>query len=227
MPRSTRVFKKRRREFCKKKVSEDCEISDSDVVLEEPVGDRLGLDESDITPRPRPTVDTDDVVSASKLKLGNISKNYNDIIDKEPDFVNEIVNMNNLMKVISQIAVCKNCYEPIDFKIKNRVGLFFSGNFSCAGCSEKTLASFENSSIIIPNKPQDKKVGLYDINVRLVYGMRTIGKGQTAAATLCGVLNLPTPPSQFSNYTEVLGSEAENVLFQNYEGSSRGSCDIE
>ena len=34
-----------------------------------------------------------------------------------------------------------------------------------------------------------KKLELYDINIRLVYGLRAIGKGQTAGDIICGVMN--------------------------------------
>ncbi|KAG8249913.1 hypothetical protein J6590_009040 [Homalodisca vitripennis] len=203
MPRSNRIFKKRKSEFYKKKVVVECESSGSGVVLEETVEDRLVESETEPSPTPN-NEDTDDVVSASKVKLGNISQNYKNITDKEPNFQNDIVDFKKLINVISQIAVCKQCHQPIDFKIKYRVGLFFSGNFSCEGCNEKTLASYENS-LVLQNRPNDD-TKLYDINVRLVYGMRTIGRGQTAAATLCGVLNLPSPPSRFMNYTQLLGS---------------------
>ncbi|KAJ4436588.1 hypothetical protein ANN_16621 [Periplaneta americana] len=38
---------------------------------------------------------------------------------------------------------------------------------------------------------------LYNVNTRLVYGMRSIGKGRHAAQTFCAIMNLPPPPARF------------------------------
>ena len=40
----------------------------------------------------------------------------------------------------------------------------------------------------------------YDINLRIVYGMRCIGKGQKSAEEFCGMLDLPPPPKKFCDY---------------------------
>lgn len=63
------------------------------------------------------------------------------------------------------------------------------------------------------------KIGLpstnmYEVNARLVYGLRSIGKGVTAAKTLCGIMNLPSPPKKFIPCTEKLKSYAEDVCFE-------------
>lgn len=54
---------------------------------------------------------------------------------------------------------------------------------------------------------------MYDINFRLVYGLRSVGKCQKAAETLCGVLNLPRPPTHFQSYVDRLGTTLEDVCF--------------
>ncbi|GFU81966.1 uncharacterized protein TNCV_516471 [Trichonephila clavipes] len=46
--------------------------------------------------------------------------------------------------------------------------------------------------------------GVYDINVRLAYGLRCIGKGSSAAKTFCAVMNLPPPPAKFQRYNGIL-----------------------
>ncbi|GFX61561.1 uncharacterized protein TNCV_2745361 [Trichonephila clavipes] len=46
--------------------------------------------------------------------------------------------------------------------------------------------------------------GVYDINVRLAYGLRCIGKGSSAAKTFCAVMNLPPPPAKFERYNGIL-----------------------
>ncbi|GFT05053.1 uncharacterized protein NPIL_265111 [Nephila pilipes] len=46
--------------------------------------------------------------------------------------------------------------------------------------------------------------GFDDINIRLAYGMRCIGKGNSAAKTFCAVMNLPPPPAKFELYNDIL-----------------------
>ncbi|GFW27627.1 uncharacterized protein TNCV_1772461 [Trichonephila clavipes] len=44
----------------------------------------------------------------------------------------------------------------------------------------------------------------YELNIRLVYAMRCIGKGAESARMFCGIMNLPTPPTKFSKYSHIL-----------------------
>lgn len=46
----------------------------------------------------------------------------------------------------------------------------------------------------------DKTDGFFDINVKCVYGLRSIGKGSVAGRTLFGMLDLPSPPLRFERY---------------------------
>ncbi|GFU90921.1 uncharacterized protein TNCV_4922541 [Trichonephila clavipes] len=46
--------------------------------------------------------------------------------------------------------------------------------------------------------------GVYNINVRLAYGLRCIGKGRSAAKTFYAVMNLPPPPAKFQRYNGIL-----------------------
>ncbi|GFX00262.1 uncharacterized protein TNCV_297511 [Trichonephila clavipes] len=46
--------------------------------------------------------------------------------------------------------------------------------------------------------------GVYDINVRLSYGLRCIGKGSSAAKTFCAIMNLPPAPAQFQRYNGIV-----------------------
>ncbi|GFT60636.1 uncharacterized protein TNCV_1789251 [Trichonephila clavipes] len=46
--------------------------------------------------------------------------------------------------------------------------------------------------------------GVYDINVILTYGLRCIGKGSSAAKTICAAMNLPPPPAKFQRYNGIL-----------------------
>ncbi|GFX72785.1 uncharacterized protein TNCV_4063801 [Trichonephila clavipes] len=70
--------------------------------------------------------------------------------------------------------------------LKSRRGLAVSLEIICHNCEEST----STMSSKISNK-------CYDVNLRLTYGMRAIGKGGAAARIFCGLMNLPPPPAKF------------------------------
>ncbi|GFV66859.1 uncharacterized protein TNCV_4258341 [Trichonephila clavipes] len=52
---------------------------------------------------------------------------------------------------------------------------------------------------------------VYDINVRLAYCLRCIGKSSSSAKTFCAVMNLPPPPAKFQRYNGMLLENLSNV----------------
>ncbi|GFW75914.1 uncharacterized protein TNCV_4430921 [Trichonephila clavipes] len=58
-------------------------------------------------------------------------------------------------------------------------------------------------------KKQDTKV--YEVNTRLAYAMRSVGKGEAAAKVFCGVMNLPPPPKRFYESLHALNNATEKV----------------
>ncbi|KAG8258563.1 hypothetical protein J6590_029197 [Homalodisca vitripennis] len=51
------------------------------------------------------------------------------------------------------------------------------------------------------------------INIdKLVYGLRSIGKGMAAGKMLCGVMNLPQPPTKPFRYNKFLKDKAKQVM---------------
>ncbi|GFU67072.1 uncharacterized protein TNCV_4969211 [Trichonephila clavipes] len=50
-----------------------------------------------------------------------------------------------------------------------------------------------------------------EVNTRLVYAMRCIGKGAEAARMFCGIMNLPPPPTKFSKYNKMLLGATKDV----------------
>ncbi|GFU14244.1 uncharacterized protein TNCV_3579181 [Trichonephila clavipes] len=87
------------------------------------------------------------------------------------------------------LAFCTQ--EKIELRedLKSRRGLAVSLEIICHNCGESTMSSK------ISNK-------CYDVNVRLTYGMRAIGKGG-AAAIFCGLMNLPPPPAKFERHNSL------------------------
>ncbi|GFS56961.1 uncharacterized protein TNCV_2661431 [Trichonephila clavipes] len=109
-----------------------------------------------------------------------------------------------VLSIEADIASKMN-YEPItkDFSktkkkielredLKNRRGLAVSLEIICHNCEEST----STMSSKISNK-------CYDVNLRLTYGMRAIGKGGAAARIFCGLMNLPPPPAKFERHNSL------------------------
>ncbi|GFY13217.1 MAM and LDL-receptor class A domain-containing protein 1 [Trichonephila clavipes] len=76
--------------------------------------------------------------------------------------------------------------------LKSHRGLAVSLEIICDNCGE----SQSTMSSKISNK-------CYDINLRLTYGMRAIGKGGAAARIFCGLMNLPPSPAKFESHNSV------------------------
>lgn len=56
----------------------------------------------------------------------------------------------------------------------------------------------------------------YEVNRRLVYGMRTIGQGEASARRFCGIMNMPPPPKPkaYSKHNKALLKAAKAVANQ-------------
>ncbi|GFW50790.1 uncharacterized protein TNCV_3590721 [Trichonephila clavipes] len=95
------------------------------------------------------------------------------------------------MAVIRQKSYLK---EKIELRedLKSRRGLAVSLEIICHNCGEST----STMSSKISNK-------CYDVNLRLTYGMRAIGKGGAAARIFCGLMNLPPPPAKFERHNSL------------------------
>ncbi|GFX48104.1 uncharacterized protein TNCV_4114391 [Trichonephila clavipes] len=97
---------------------------------------------------------------------------------------------------MKNLLCCKYCCssEKIELRedLKSRRGLAVSLEIICHNCGEST----STMSSKISNK-------CYDVNLRLTYGMRAIGKGGAAARIFCGLMNLPLPPAKFERYNSL------------------------
>ncbi|GFX75729.1 uncharacterized protein TNCV_2237021 [Trichonephila clavipes] len=60
-------------------------------------------------------------------------------------------------------------------------------------------------------KAEIGKPSTYEVNTRLVYAMRCIGKGAEAARMFCGIMNLPPPPTKSSKYNKMLLGTTKDV----------------
>ena len=151
------------------------------------------------TPESNPSTSKNDNVecmstpsSASKKKLNYIEQNdENFSVDfnfNSSGFI--IVNLDMLTRLVQSFVKCKNCdsLKSIEVceKIDSRRGLASKIYLNCKVC-EKNASSMTSKLVS----------GNYEVNLRFAYALRCIGRGQKAAQTFCGLMNLPPPPTKF------------------------------
>lgn len=136
--------------------------------------------------------------NSSKLKQLYVLDEKGYEMFEDSDSCNVIVDLSLLSNLIQSFAACKHCTSSNTVCIKEestkRKGLATNISVYCSNCNENlsTMTS---------------KIGkhrLYEINTRFVYGIRCIGKGQSAGKTLCAVMNLPPPPTTFKKHSDVI-----------------------
>lgn len=150
--------------------------------------------------RLRPKVD-----SGSKAKLeGNLS--YYD--NKMSNLKYNLIDIDSFGEFIEEIAVCKSCHSKLKLSCKSVVGLVSEFNLICTSCGK------DKSSLNSKSVSANDNVVLYDLNLRLVYGLRSIGKGYSAAKNICGIMNLPPPPTMYLRHEKVLADSTKTVCEQ-------------
>ncbi|KAJ8866376.1 hypothetical protein PR048_032219 [Dryococelus australis] len=135
--------------------------------------------------------------SASKTKLSNSDDAYYSAEHENGDLGYILVDVSILESIFSDYLCCKLCGEPVTLKeLSARNGLANKLIVSCVNCN------FSNPLYISKKCKGD----LFESDVRILYGMPAIGKGPTPAKLLCGILDLPQPPSGMNKYTGVIGT---------------------
>ena len=85
--------------------------------------------------------------------------------------------------------------------------LFMEDNLNRKGCALTLRLLCEQCGwkhSFCTSKKQGKS---FEVNRRLVYGMRTLGKGYAGARKFCSVMNMPPPPTEkaFLSNSRVIG----------------------
>lgn len=200
MPRSKlKVFKKRNRIFTGRRVHSQSEV----------VSDVIDSPNLELQSRPNSSNVDNEVglleptrTSSSGSKINSNLDAYSAYIDCDNIGLNDcydMVSLQTLQNLISQIAVCVKCQGPLSLYPTNRLGLSFKLNLKCSIC---------NYEVSEKNSPAVNKKSA--INVRLAYAFRCIGKGEEAARNFCGLMNLPNPP-EFKRYNKILIQATKEV----------------
>ncbi|KAG8175975.1 hypothetical protein JTE90_009654 [Oedothorax gibbosus] len=132
--------------------------------------------------------------SASKKKLAKNESCYKELQQKEPSCnSNILLDISLLSEALEKFAACKKCGENISLETKCRAEIVHEIQLRCQLCDNKL--NFNSSK-----KVKTSTATLYENNVRLVFALRTIGKGRAAGETFCGIMNVTPPPEKFSTY---------------------------
>lgn len=145
-------------------------------------------------------------ISASKQKMCRNLEQYNERVSNL-EYI--IVNKNELFDTLQEVAVCKICNNTLSFENEHISGLASKIQISCSSC--KVRREMYSCNRVNVEEENGKPKPIYGINLRLVYALRTIGKGHTAAKMLCGILNLPPPPDRYSSHEIYLGTVVEQI----------------
>lgn len=199
MPRLNK-FNKRKRVFCGSSDPKKSKVSEtSDLIPDSPEPSC-----SNVRPIPESEVGLGlQKDSASMRKVGSNLDEYERF--QSTNVENgcfDIVNLQNLSKLLEQIAVCVKCGGSLIVDTKNRIGLSVNIIIKCS----RPSCSFEVSS----KNSEKLSCGKLEVNVRTMYAFRCIGKGEEAAKTFCAVMDLPSPPS-FKRYKKVVHTAAKEA----------------
>lgn len=200
MPRpSLKVYKKRKPVFTGvQKHSKKNQESDSSIQLE----DSNVSEPRPSVSEPRPESAKDE--SSSKKKVGAMIHKYDLYsVEEDENDMYDLVSLKKITELLNKIAVCSRCQGSLSMFPSNRKGLSCTVNVSCINC--KYTESMSNSNKI----PK----GHAEVNVRLAYGFRCIGKGEQAARTVCALMNMPQPP-EFRYYKNILHEAAKEVCLE-------------
>lgn len=137
--------------------------------------------------------------SASSRKIAEIDDNTGD-----SGYNNVIVSISILSNMLVSATECKYCKLEGTLTVKEdegaRQGLACKLSVVCSECN----FSHEFWS-------SNKTGGFFDINIKSVYGLRSIGKGSVSGRTLFGMLDLPDPPQRFERYNPMFINSLEKI----------------
>lgn len=129
------------------------------------------------------------------MKVEKNAQEYDHFLSKDIEY-NEIINIHLLSEALKG-SVC-NKFKEADISVrfvKQVVGLATELSIFCTTCQKDSCFL---TSKFVEKTVNNRKLKLYNVNTRLTYAMRSIGRGKAAAKMFCGVMNFPNPASTIS-----------------------------
>lgn len=150
--------------------------------------------------RPNPINPT----SSSKKKLSYIPEFLNNVREEKIS-VHIIIDLCLIYNLLNKFVMCQHCGAKhcvvLSEKRVYRKGLASKVVLSCTACSKSKTSMTSKLN----------KHRLYDVNTRLAYSLCAIGKGETAARTLCAIMNLPPRNRRFTQHNKHIANALATV----------------
>jgi hypothetical protein len=152
--------------------------------------------------------------TASKSKVPTATKS-----EEHPWEGFRFINTACFEKGILAACACSNCKRvgTLSFSEIGVCGLASVIVIKCnfAGCRQET--QMETSPKVSTGSRGRKP---YEINMRYVFGLRSVGIGKEGGSSLCGSLNVPPPPSKFSRYNKVFLKAVKGAAEQSMKAAA-------
>ena len=142
--------------------------------------------------------------SSKKIKVG-ISNQASSKGTSNSGF--RLIDLDILANAINSNCACATCGAKclkLSEDENQSSGVVCTLHIVCEKC--KTDCSFMTSS---------SNSWIYDANMRLCYGMRCIGVGREGTNLLCGIMNMPSPVSRYTDLNAKLLNVLESVCKEN------------
>ncbi|CAN8010917.1 unnamed protein product [Ixodes pacificus] len=150
---------------------------------------------------------------ASSSKLSNSPAHMEELKASVSDRGYVLIDIDLLSCAVAESCACKACGGDLKLveNAARRAGLACTYSLNCEKCC--STHQFETS--------KRTTSGFYEVNVRIVYALRCIGKGAAAGGTLCAMLNLPKPPTKFSRYNAELLAHVSAVTEESMKRAAK------
>lgn len=133
-----------------------------------------------------PTASCSSSSSAKKVRL-NYPVDENKTVSNEKNGY-RIINIDSLISELSNYLICSHCKSKAVLKERIVFGLVSEFCIECNFCS--TLSTFKSSPVLKSSNHD------YEVNVRIIYAMRTVGLGLQGIKNFCTAMDMPQPVSQ-------------------------------
>lgn len=146
--------------------------------------------------------------SASERKLS--SSDYSVYKDSVSEYGKDIIDLGLLSSAILSNTLCKKCtIGSMDVqKIGRQIGLASKLALVCNYSKyEAYFLTSDKCNVDVDGKTETA----FEVNLRLAYGLRSIGKGPASARLLRGIMNLPRPAMNSSKYNKMLKGAVKEV----------------
>lgn len=143
-------------------------------------------------------------VSASCSKIeNNLNDSFSDMEDSSSGYKLFSVSVINDILKNSLCSSCKEGNHQIQEDLPFRRGWASKLVHTCTNVNCSMEKEYFTSERTANN--------LYDVNIRLVYDLRCIGKGDAAAELFSSIMNLPPPVTNFQRYNRALHEAVKSV----------------